>query len=73
MDGDPETTLSAPAIRSARPRPTMRDVAALAGVSIKTVSRVVNDEPGVSPALVRRVQRAARQLDYHHNLTAVRY
>jgi LacI family transcriptional regulator len=48
----------------------MRDVAALAGVSIKTVSRVVNDEPGVSPALVRRVQRAARQLDYHHNLTA---
>ena len=26
----------------------MRDVAALAGVSLKTVSRVVNDEPGVS-------------------------
>ena len=48
----------------------MRDVAALGGVSIKTVSRVVNDEPGVSPDLVRRVQRAARQLDYHHNLTA---
>ncbi len=48
----------------------MRDVAALGGVSIKTVSRVVNDEPGVSPDLVRRVERAARQLDYHHNLTA---
>ncbi len=48
----------------------MRDVAALAGVSIKTVSRVVNGEPGVSPELVRRVDRAALQLDYHHNLTA---
>lgn len=48
----------------------MRDVAALAGVSIKTVSRVVNGEPGVSPELLHRVARAARQLDYHHNLTA---
>ena len=48
----------------------MRDVAALAGVSIKTVSRVVNGEPGVSPELARRVDRAAHQLDYHHNLTA---
>jgi LacI family transcriptional regulator len=48
----------------------MRDVAALAGVSIKTVSRVVNDEPGVSPDLVRRVRVAADQLDYHHDLAA---
>ena len=48
----------------------MRDVAALAGVSIKTVSRVVNGELGVSRELARRVERAARQLDYHHNLTA---
>ncbi len=31
-----------------RRRPTMRDVAAIAGVSLKTVSRVVNGEPGVS-------------------------
>ena len=29
-------------------RPTMRDVAAVADVSLKTVSRVVNGEPGVS-------------------------
>jgi LacI family transcriptional regulator len=28
-------------------RPTMVDVAALAGVALKTVSRVVNSEPGV--------------------------
>jgi LacI family transcriptional regulator len=54
----------------ADPRPTMREVAALAGVSIKTVSRVVNEEPGVSALLVGRVGRAAEQLDYRPNLTA---
>jgi LacI family transcriptional regulator len=54
----------------ARSRPTMKDVAALSGVSIKTVSRVVNDERGVSPDLVERVNDAARKLDYQRNLTA---
>ena len=48
----------------------MRDVAALAGVSIKTVSRVVNGETGVSSDLVERVEAAAQQLDYRPNLTA---
>lgn len=48
----------------------MRDVAALAKVSFKTVSRVVNGEPGVSPAVARRVRAAAERLDYRHNLTA---
>ena len=48
----------------------MRDVAALAGVSLKTVSRVVNREPGVSEELAVRVTRAAEQLDYRPNLTA---
>jgi LacI family transcriptional regulator len=48
----------------------MRDVAALAGVSIKTVSRVVNGEAGVSVDLVDRVEDAARQLDYRPDLTA---
>jgi LacI family transcriptional regulator len=51
-------------------RPTMRDVAALAGVSLKTVSRVVNHESGVSSDLVAKVERAATQLDYRPNLTA---
>ena len=36
------------------PRATMRDVAALAGVSLKSVSRVVNRESGVSEQLARR-------------------
>lgn len=48
----------------------MREVAALAGVSLKTVSRVLNDEPGVSPSLASRVREAATELDYRHNLTA---
>ena len=48
----------------------MRDVAALAGVSLKTVSRVVNRESGVSQALADRVNAAASQLDYRPNLTA---
>ena len=53
-----------------RSRPTMRDVAALAGVSLKTVSRVVNREPGVSGDLVAKVERAAGHLNYRHDLTA---
>jgi LacI family transcriptional regulator len=53
-----------------RSRSTMHDVAALAGVSLKTVSRVINQEPNVSADLVGRVERAAALLDYRHNLTA---
>lgn len=48
----------------------MRDVAARAGVSLKTVSRVVNHEAGVSPELEARVTAAAEQLEYRPNLTA---
>lgn len=48
----------------------MRDVAELAGVGIKTVSRVVNDEPGVSPAMVERVKRAAIELSFRPDLAA---
>jgi LacI family transcriptional regulator len=48
----------------------MRDVAALAGVSLKTVSRVVNGETTVAAELAARVRRAADALDYRPNLTA---
>lgn len=51
-------------------RPTMRDVAALAGVGIKTVSRVVNEEPGVSEATRQRVLGASRQLNYQLDMAA---
>ncbi len=48
----------------------MREVAALAKVSIKTVSRVVNGEAGVSPQLAKRVISASERLNYRHNMTA---
>jgi len=51
----------------ARPRATLRDVAALAGVSFKTVSRVVNAEPGVSTDVKERVEHAIAQLAYRPN------
>lgn len=53
-----------------RSRSTMREVAALAGVSVKTVSRVINGEPGVSEALTSQVRAAIDRLDYRPNLTA---
>lgn len=43
---------------------TIRDVAKAAGVSIATVSAVVNDSAYVSPELRKRVQTAIEQLDY---------
>ena len=46
-------------------RPTMKEVAALAGVGIKTVSRVVNGEPMVTEATAQRVWDAVERLDYH--------
>jgi LacI family transcriptional regulator len=48
----------------------MRDVAQMSGVSVKTVSRVVNGEPGVSPAMTERVQEAIQRLGYRPDLTA---
>jgi LacI family transcriptional regulator len=48
----------------------MREVAALAGVSLKTVSRVINAEPNVSPDLMLKVRTAIGELDYRQNLTA---
>jgi LacI family transcriptional regulator len=48
----------------------MLDVAALAGVGLKTVSRVVNSERGVSPELEARVRRAIEQLNYRRDANA---
>ena len=51
-------------------RKTIDDVAALAGVSIKTVSRVLNEEPSVRPDTRRRVKDAMAALDYQPSLPA---
>jgi LacI family transcriptional regulator len=56
--------------RGQKPRATMKQVAALAGVGTKTVSRVVNDEPNVAPGTAKRVWDAVRALDYHVDLQA---
>jgi LacI family transcriptional regulator len=53
-------------------RPTIDDVAELAGVSIKTVSRVFNAEPNVRPATRDRVMTAAGELRYRPNQSARR-
>jgi LacI family transcriptional regulator len=44
---------------------TMRDVARLAGVSVATVSAVVNGKQVVRPVVVARVQDAMRALNFH--------
>ena len=51
-------------------KPTIEDVAELAGVSIKTVSRVVNDEANVRDVTRARVQRAIAELNYSPNQSA---
>ncbi len=51
-------------------RPTMKDVAARAGVGLKTVSRVVNGESGVTPDTERRVQEAIDALGFRRNDSA---
>jgi DNA-binding LacI/PurR family transcriptional regulator len=48
----------------------LRDVAEAAGVSIRTVSNVVNDFPHVKPEVRRRVQEAIDELGYRPNLAA---
>ena len=45
-------------------RATIIDVAERAGVSRQTVSRAMNDQPGISAATRERVLRAARELSY---------
>ncbi|AFJ45893.1 LacI family DNA-binding transcriptional regulator [Shimwellia blattae] len=51
--------------------PTMKDVAALAGVSTATVSRVINQNAWVEPATRERVEKAMRELNYRRNAAAM--
>jgi LacI family transcriptional regulator len=48
-------------------RPTLTQVAALAGVSLKTASRALNSEPNVAEETGRRVRDAADHLGYRLN------
>ncbi|QZH75703.1 MAG: LacI family DNA-binding transcriptional regulator [Erythrobacter sp.] len=51
-------------------RATIMDIAEQAGVSAKTVSRVLNNEPYVRPDLRERVKAVAARLDYQPNMNA---
>lgn len=53
-----------------RRSPNMHDVAAIAGVSHQTVSRVLNDFDGIRPETRDRVLEAIQQLGYRRNLAA---
>src|SRR5262249_31786198 len=53
--------------RRAVPRANMVDVARVAGVSLKTVSRVVNRKTGVHPTTAQRVRVAIDQLGFRRN------
>ncbi|MCU1494728.1 MAG: LacI family transcriptional regulator [Acidimicrobiaceae bacterium] len=72
-DGEPRSSLHATsdgsspvAVRS----PAMSDVAKMAGVSQKTVSRVLNDHPSVRPTTRMRVLSTIEALGYRPNLSA---
>lgn len=49
---------------------TIKDVAAKAGVSISTVSKVINKAPTISEATAARVQTVMQELGYYPNLRA---
>ncbi len=53
-----------------RKRLTIRDVAVAAGVSIQTVSRVLNNRPDVAPETLERVQEVIRKTGYAPNMLA---
>jgi LacI family transcriptional regulator len=51
-------------------RANIRDVAARAGVAVKTVSRVLNQHPYVSDATRERVEEAMKELDFRPSVAA---
>lgn len=51
-------------------RHTIRDIAKLSGFSIKTVSRVINDEPNVKPSTREKVLKVIAETNYKPNLYA---
>lgn len=52
-------------------RPTTRDLARAAGVSLATVDRVLNDRPNVSKKASRQVNEAIKRIGFVRNLAAV--
>ena len=51
-------------------RPTIKEVASVAGVSTQTISRVINERPDVSPETRKRVQEVIKKLGYRPSALA---
>lgn len=66
----PATTLGSEGLPGARRAPTIIDIAAAAGVSKSTVSRVLNGAPTVAPATRAKVMAAVDRLGYRINTAA---
>lgn len=49
---------------------TLQEIATQLGVSVATVSRALNDKPGVSPEMRQKVLKLASEMQYHPNLAA---
>jgi DNA-binding LacI/PurR family transcriptional regulator len=59
-----------PGIMNVNKRPTIKQVAKVAGVSTQTVSRVINDRPDVAPETRERIQMAIDELGYQPSALA---
>jgi DNA-binding LacI/PurR family transcriptional regulator len=57
-------------VTAAKKRATIKDVAAQAGVSYQTVSRVINNQPSVVETTRQRVEQAIAELNFRPNLAA---
>ena len=57
-------------VSQSKSKATINGVAELAGVSIKTVSRVVNNEPNVRESTREKIESAIARLNYRPNLSA---
>ncbi len=57
-------------MENGRKKPTLKDVAALSGVSVISASRVINNAPNVSRTLREKVEKAAATLGYQRNRIA---
>lgn len=51
-------------------KPSLQEIAELAGVSTATVSRALNDRPGVNPETREEILRIAREIGYMPNIAA---
>ena len=68
--GEAQASIAVNDMTPPRAPATISDVAEAAGVSIKTVSRVFNEEPNVREETRKRVLQVVAELDYHPNMAA---